>query len=78
VNVAAHVGHQVTVTGAPEGVETGAVTDTGMAHDTAMRHEPGMMREPGMAKDAGRRVETAATGGALSVTNLRHVSSRCQ
>src|SRR5687768_18208504 len=30
----AHVGHKVTVTGSPAGVETGAVADTGMARDT--------------------------------------------
>ncbi len=72
VKLESHVGHKVTVTGAPAAVETGAVTDTGMAKDTGMAHDTGMTKDTGMKK------ETAATGGgALNVTRLTMVSADC-
>jgi hypothetical protein len=82
VGLDGHVGHKVTVTGTPAGMETGAVSDTGMAgmaHDTAMAKAPGMKHDTGMAKEKEMPKEAAmAGGGTFNVTGLKHVSAECK
>ena len=62
-----HVGHKVTVTGTPAGVETGALADT------SAKKEPGMTKDTSITKNAG------ATGaGGLNVSSLKMVSAECK
>ncbi|MGH7516852.1 MAG: hypothetical protein ACREOC_05200 [Gemmatimonadales bacterium] len=80
VKLDGHVGHKVTVTGTPAGVETGAVKDTGAAaaKDTGIAPDTGMKHEPGMKHDTGMKEETGAAGeGALNVTSLKMDSAEC-
>jgi hypothetical protein len=62
-----HVGHKVTVTGTPAGVETGALADT------SAKKEPGMTKDTSITKNAG-----ATSAGVLSVNSLKMVSAECK
>ncbi len=67
VKLEQHVGHEVTVTGSPAGVETGALKDTSVKKDTSMAMDTGMKKPAG-----------ATGGGVLSVSNLKMVSTKCK
>ncbi len=84
VKLDGHVGHKVTVTGNPAGLETGMAKDTGMARDTTVAGDTGMKHDDmkhdaAMATDTGMKKEAAAPGGgAFEVTNVAHVSAECK
>jgi hypothetical protein len=92
VKLDGHVGHQVTVTGTAEGVETGAVAETDAAAETGAVKETAGAADTAAAAagehagehaekhDTGKHDEHKATaegGATLNVTDLKMVSGSC-
>ncbi len=85
VSLAGHVGHKVSVTGTPAGMETGMAEDAG-AKDTGMTKDAGMAKDTGMKHDDMKhddmkhddtKKDDAAGGPALNVTEMKMVSAEC-